>query len=300
MTKKNELVERMEAASPAGQSAQPTVVELLERQVPEIEKAVGDVVTARRLARLMASEIRANPGLMECTVPSLMGACMQSAQLHLEPGPLGHCYFVPIPKRKKKGNEWVTVETNAEWWLGYKGMIDLARRSGAVGKITAGAVHEGDEFSAEEGTGGGLHHSRDYRLSLADRGPVYCYYAYAEYVQGGDQWVVLTAEEVDQFRDRSANYQTAVRFNNQNTPWHTDYAAMAKKTCVRRLFTWLPSNPELAHGVTADGRVSRWAPGKPTTVDEVDAPELVPELPDGVVADEDGQLWEDPDARGES
>ena len=77
MTKKNELVERMEAASPAGQSAQPTVVELLERQVPEIEKAVGDVVTARRLARLMASEIRANPGLS-----SDQDSCTESLQRH--------------------------------------------------------------------------------------------------------------------------------------------------------------------------------------------------------------------------
>lgn len=71
---------------------------------------------------------------------------MQSAQLGLEPGSaLGQAYLVPY------GNQCQLI-------LGYRGMIDLARRSGQVLSLSAFAVHEGDEFSYQLGLHPDIHH----------------------------------------------------------------------------------------------------------------------------------------------
>lgn len=81
-------------------SAEATVRQLLERMKPEIAKALPSHMSAERLARIVYTEIRRNPELMECERTSLLGAVMLSAQLGLEQGPLGHCYLVPHNNKK--------------------------------------------------------------------------------------------------------------------------------------------------------------------------------------------------------
>ena len=78
---------------------------------------------------------------------------MQAVQLGLEPGLLGHCYILPYKRE-------------ATFIIGYKGMIDLARRSGHIQSIYAHAVHENDEFEYELG----LHPKLEHKPSHGDRG----------------------------------------------------------------------------------------------------------------------------------
>jgi recombination protein RecT len=88
-------------------------------------------MTADRLARIATTEIRKVPKLAACDQASFLGAIMQCAQLGLEPGgALGHAYLIPFDKRQKV-NGWETVSTEAQLIIGYRGMIDLARRSRA-------------------------------------------------------------------------------------------------------------------------------------------------------------------------
>ena len=110
----------------------------------EISKALPKVgITPERFTRLMLSALSATPQLMECTPKSFLGAMMTCAQMGMEPNtPLGQAYVLPY---KNKGN------LEAQFQLGYKGLIDLAYRSGEVEVIQSHVVYENDEFSCEYG-----------------------------------------------------------------------------------------------------------------------------------------------------
>src|SRR5690349_15736113 len=85
-------------ASPTGS----TVADLLERQRDQFARALPNSLSPDRFARLVLTETKKTPKLLECTPASLLGAAMTAAQLGLEPGPLQHAYFVP----RRERNVW--------------------------------------------------------------------------------------------------------------------------------------------------------------------------------------------------
>jgi len=100
-----------------------TIQDLLKRMEPQIRKALPKHLEPERLARIALTEIRKNPKLLECSRESLLGAVMTAAQLGLEPGVLGHAYLIPYWNNKTKSYE-------VQFQIGYKGLLDLVRRSG--------------------------------------------------------------------------------------------------------------------------------------------------------------------------
>ncbi len=209
-----------------------TIRQLIESQKGELARALPKHLDADRLARLAFTAIRTGKDLEKCSAESLLGALMTCAQLGLEPGPLGHAYFV------KYGSE-------ATFILGYKGMVELALRSGKIVSLIAREVYEHDEFDVAYGLEDALRHKPQI---LGDRGRVVAYYAVAKLVGGGHAFVVLSREDVEKIRKRSRAKDSG--------PWQTDYDAMAKKTCIRRLFTYLPASVEIAQALAQDGQVS--------------------------------------------
>ncbi len=225
------------ASSPArktGGGAPRTVYDLIEQQKAEIARALPAHMTADRFARIVLTECRRTPNLLACTPQSLLGAVMLSAQLGLEPGPLGHCYLIPF---RNKG------VLEVQWILGYRGMIDLARRSGRIESIVAHDVLENDEFDFEYGLDETLRH----RPALAGRGEAIAYYALARFSGGGHAFIVLSRDDVEQYRGRSKAKDSG--------PWVTDYDAMARKTAIRRLAPYLPLTVEAAHALSVDEAV---------------------------------------------
>jgi recombination protein RecT len=187
-----------------------------------------------RLLRIALTEIRRNPKLAECSQASLLGALFQCAQLGLEiGGSLGQSYLVPY------GRE-------VQFQLGYRGMIDLAMRSGQVASIEARAVYEGDEFHCQFGLHSDLSHTPDW--NNADRtDPKRLTFAYAvAHLRDSDrpQFVVMSRAEIEGIRKRSKS--------GSSGPWVTDYEAMALAKVTKRLFKWLPISIELARAVAAD------------------------------------------------
>ncbi|WP_253944524.1 recombinase RecT [Pseudogemmobacter hezensis] len=78
---------------------------------------------------------------------------MQRASPGLEPNTiLGHAYMIPFDNRKKGVTEFQVV-------VGYKGLIDFARRSGHITSISAN-IHSSDDdlWEYEEGTEARLRH----------------------------------------------------------------------------------------------------------------------------------------------
>jgi recombination protein RecT len=172
---------------------------------------------------------------------------VQCSQLGLEPNtPLGHAYLIPFEKKKKQGNDWVVDKVETQIVIGYKGLIDLARRSGQVISISAHAVHANDHFDYAFGLDERLEH----RPARSNRGPVTDFYAVAKLVGGGHAFDVMSAEEVNEIRNASQNYKFAR--DKSKTVWGQHYEEMGRKTVLRRLFKYLPVSIELASASALD------------------------------------------------
>ncbi|SDH86617.1 recombination protein RecT, partial [Aneurinibacillus thermoaerophilus] len=194
-----------------------------------------------RLSRIALTLIRTTPKLLECTIESLMGAVMQAAQLGLEPGLIGHCYIIPYGKE-------------AQFIIGYKGMIDLARRSGQIEQIYAHAVYEADHFEYELG----LHPKLVHKPATGRRGAIQYVYAVAHFKGGGYQFEVMDMEEIERRRQRSKAAK--------NGPWVTDFEEMAKKTVIRHMWKYLPISIEIQRLAAQDETVKKDITSEPRSV----------------------------------
>jgi recombination protein RecT len=193
-------------------------------------------MTADRMMRIALTEIRKVPALGQCNVESFMGAIMQCAQLGLEPGgALGHAYLLPFGNGKAKDGK-----SNCQLIIGYRGMIDLARRSGQIISLTARTVHANDEFRYEFG----LEETLVHKPAEGERGEITHVYAVAKLKDGGIQFDVMSKSDVDRVRASSKA--------GNNGPWVTHYDEMAKKTVIRRLFKYLPVSIEIQRAVILD------------------------------------------------
>ena len=196
----------------------------------QISLALPRHLNADRMCRIALTEVRKNQGLLNCDRNSLLGAIVQCSQLGLEPGNnLGHAYLLPY------GRECNLI-------IGYKGLIDLARRSGQIISINAREVRENDEFEIEYGIDEKLKHIP----SMEDRGNLIGFYAIAKLKDGGHQFEYMTLSEINKIKDTSKSAKSRM------SPWNDYYEEMAKKTVIRRLFKYLPVSIEIQRAITLD------------------------------------------------
>lgn len=237
---KDRLAQRASSVATAEKPKSPadSVAAYLKKMGPEIAKALPKHMDADRLARVALTTIRTNPTLLQCNVPSLLAGVMQAAQLGLEPGLLGHCYLIPF--RNNKANTM-----DVQFIIGYRGMIDLARRSGNIETIYAHEVCEKDEFELEYGLDQRLKH----KPATGERGEVMGVYGVAKFKDGGYYFEYLPKAEIEKRRGRSKAAGSG--------PWVTDWLEMAKKTVIRHMFKYLPISVEVMTGVTQDETAKR-------------------------------------------
>lgn len=203
----------------------------------EIAKALPQQIGSKRFQRICATALTQNPELRNCSPESFIGAVLNSAQLGLEPNtPLGQAYLIPYNNRR-------TGKKECTFQLGYKGLLELARRSGQISMIKAHAVHENDKFSYTLGLNPTLEHEPAY----GDRGQVVAYYAFYKTKDGDFDFEVMTKAEVAKHRDK---YSKA-----GNSPWNTDFDEMAKKTVVKKVLKYAPMSTEIAAQVQTDESV---------------------------------------------
>jgi len=207
---------------------------LLEGQRASIQAVLPRHLSAERILKVALVAASRNPLLLECDAMSILRSVMSSSQLGLEPdGPLGSAYLVPF--KNKNGR------MEAQLIVGYRGMIDLARRSGQIVSIEAHVVREKDKFECSFGLEPRLVHVPDWS---DDPGKQIAVYAVAKLKDGGVQAEVMTKHEVDAIRKRS-------RAGNFG-PWVTDYEEMSRKTVVKRLAKYLPISVELSQALEVD------------------------------------------------
>lgn len=222
-------VGRMTAAGATKERGANTVSAFFEANKNAIATVLPRHMTAERMMKIAMRCLRTTPKLMDCKLDSLFGATITCAQLGLEPNtPQGHIYLIPF------GNEVNVV-------IGYKGLIDLARRSGQIVSISARVRHEHDEWDMSFGTEEGIRHVP----AEGDRGRAVGYYAVAKLKDGGVQFEYMTKADVERVRQASPS--------RNSSPWKEHFDEMGRKTVIRRLAKYLPMSIELATAVELDG-----------------------------------------------
>lgn len=230
--------------------------DLLESRKNEITKALVNRIDPEAFIRVAHMAMSKNPQLLECTPSSLLMALLESASLGLMPnGVLGHAYIIPY---RNKG------VMEAQFQPGYRGLIDLARRSGEVKSVVPRTVNSNDVFEVEYGLDERLMH----RPNLDDPGDMRFVYAVAQLTDGSNQFHIMPIRDVERIRSRSKAAK--------NGPWVTDYEAMAWKTVIKQLVKFLPLSLEVDQAVQQDNAIEF---GGDMPVFSPTVPER-PELPD--------------------
>lgn len=228
------IIQNKTAAVDSGKRTLQSYIKAMEG---EIKKALPSVITPERFTRMVLSALSTTPQLGACTPASFLGAMMNAAQLGLEPNtPLGQAYLIPYKNRKKGVDE-------VEFQIGYKGLIDLAYRSGEIEVVQAHVVYENDTFECAYGLEPKLVHvPADH-----DRGEVTRVYAVFKTKSGGYGFEVMSMDDV---RRHAEKYSQAYR--SGYSPWQTNFEEMAKKTVLKRVLKYAPLKSDFVKAVTED------------------------------------------------
>lgn len=217
---------------------------MIAKAMPSMNAVIPKHVTAERLAKIAMVAASRNPILNQCTALSIVNSLMDASALGLEPsGPLGLAYLVPF--KNNKIGAW-----EAQFMPSYKGLIDLARRSGNIKSIEAHVVREKDHFECSFGIEPKLVHIPAWDCD--DPGFVRLVYAVARLTDGGTQVEVMTKSEVEKVRRSSRAAESG--------PWQQWPEEMAKKTVIKRLCKMLPMSVELAKAVEKDNAADTGEP----------------------------------------
>ena len=236
------------------------------KSMGEIAMALPKHITKEKMARVVVTAILRTPKLLECEPVSIMDAVLQASQLGLLPdGVLGHGYILPY--RNKQTGKYI-----ATFIPGYKGLIDLARRSGEIAWLQARPVFDGDDFGYELGMENTLWHIPA-RVKGSVPGKFKAVYAIAKFKDGEYQFEVMYKDEVETVRKQA--HAAA------GSAWDTNFEAMALKTAIRRLCKFLPLNPEYQSLVAKDEYAEAGVLGEAMSeIEDVDADGVVSESVD--------------------
>lgn len=195
-----------------------------------VKNQINNVIGGKNGQRFISSIVSAvnvNPALQECTNQSILSAALLGESLNLSPSPqLGHYYMVPF-KDNKQG---VTV---AQFQIGYKGLIQLAIRSGMYKKLNVIAIKEGElkYFDA-------LNEEIEAVLitdeAEREKAPTIGYYAMFEYTNGFRKAIYWSKEKMEA---HAMKYSKGYQAKKGYTFWEKDFDGMAFKTMLRQIIS---------------------------------------------------------------
>jgi len=235
------------------------IAHLLKSKQAEISKMLPKHLNAERLLKVAQIAATTTPALAKCDVPSLIGAIGQCAQMGLEPNTvLGHAYLLPFNTKRKdaNGNEkWVN---SVQVIIGYKGLIDLARRSGQIISIAAHEVCQNDKFELVYGLDEKLNHTP----AMGDRGEVIGFYAIAKLKDGGHAFEFMSRLQVEEIKASGER-----KNKRESSVWKDHFVEMNRKTVIRRLAKYLPLSVEFQTAAAIDRMAEA---GKDQHLDAID------------------------------
>ena len=197
-------------------------------------KKAGPIVTSA------LSIVNNNKLLQNVSNPmTVVQAVLTAGNLDLPLNPnLGFAYIVPY-----KGD--------AQFQMGWKGFVQLAQRSGKFKTINTTDVREGEITNRNRMTGE-LEFAWTDDDNERNSKPVIGYLAYFELLNGFSKSLYMSRADVEHHAGR---FSQAYKANGQ-TPWKTDFDAMAQKTVLKQLLSkYAPLSTEMEQAIAADQSV---------------------------------------------
>lgn len=212
-------------AAAARAAGKDPVVAALTNAMAKMKNVLPTHITPEKMARLSLGELRLNDKLREAAQKnpeSFVSAVMLASQSGLEiGGAKGHGYLVPY-----KGE--------VTFMPGYRGLIDLARRTGQVTSIGVHVVYEEDEFEMELGLEERVIHKPNLD---GDRGKPRLVYGVARFTDGSHHFDWMPMQDVDRIMKGSQS-------KGDWGPWKDHKPEMIRKTMIRRLTKYLPMSSD--------------------------------------------------------
>lgn len=197
----------------------------------------------QQFASALISASDRNSKIKQCTPESILSAAMACVAIDLVPEtPEQYAYLIPY------GNK-------IQFQIGYKGLIELAYRSDQIASINAelvfadetvdanGEIIPADEFTFTLGTDRGIYHVPNMNRDRTNIKDVTHVYATATLKDGDPSrgvkpttvFDVMSLSEIRKIRE-------SAKAKSTDSPWNMWWEAMAKKTVVKRLLTYLPKS----------------------------------------------------------
>ena len=234
-TNSKEVLKKAEVSNaPMQQAAKQSVAGILQSMLdseklrPRFEELLG-----KRMPSFMGSlvsMINGNPALMKAfydSPVSVMQSALKAAAYNLPIDPaLGFAYVVPFWSSKTGKNE-------AQFILGYKGMIQLANRTGAYEKLNVVDVREGELKKFDRLT-------EDVEVEWIqdevqrEKLPVIGYLGYFRLVNGFEKKVYMSVSAINAHEQK---FRKGKSGTTRPAIWNDNYDAMACKTVLRRMIS---------------------------------------------------------------
>lgn len=214
-----------------------------------VKNQINSIVGGKNGTRFITSIVSAvqtNPALQECTNQSILSAALLGESLNLSPSPmLGYYYFVPF-QDKNRGKV-------AQFQIGYKGLIQLAIRSGQYMKLNVLAIKKGEleyfDPLNEEIKVNMMVNDWDAREKAETIG----YYASFELVNGFKKSIYWSKAQMEA---HAMQYSQGYRAKKGYTFWERDFDSMGCKTMLKQLLSkWGIMSTELLQAIDADETV---------------------------------------------
>lgn len=257
---------------------------------PSTQKYLSDVLGERKgsFVNNLTALVANNSMLQECEPYTLMFAAMKATALNLPlDNSLGFAYVLPY-KDNKKG---ITV---AQFQLGYKGVKQLALRSGSFATIpNATDVREGELVSRNRLTGECKFDFID-DADEREKKPVIGYVSYFKLLNGAESTFYMSKAEMEKHALRySQTYRSTNPKVKAASKWTTDFNDMACKTVVKlNLSKNAPLSVEMQDALKADQSIMferdkyEYLDNDQTDVDMAKAQEIAQKFTDFDVAED--------------
>lgn len=237
-----------------------------------INKTLGDKKKAERYTAAIMSAVATNPQLSSCEAISIITGSLLGESLGLAHSPqLGQYYLVPFKVKAKNG---IPEHYDASFILGYKGLIQLAIRSGYYKKINVLEVKKGElkyynPFSEE------IEIEPIQDVDVREKEQTIGYYAMFEYLNGFQKIMYWSKAQMIAHADRYspafsagatggkypkvsfADYEAGRYDKNDewlySSFWYKNFDGMAKKTMLRQLISkWGIMSTDMVQAMESD------------------------------------------------
>lgn len=206
----------------------------------------------------LLTAVSQNPQLAQCDQASILSAGLTGASLGLQCNQtLGQFYMLPF--NDKKNNRMV-----AQFVLGYKGLLQLAIRSGYYERINVVPIKEGEYVSYNPLT-------EEFKAKIIiddmirEKTATIGYYAMFKYSNGFTKTLYWSKEKME---NHALTYSKGYAAKKGYTFWEKDFDAMAQKTMLRQILSkWGILSVELQKALINDEQVID-VNGQPIEIEE--------------------------------